>query len=301
MTPVLEGTPRGPTRWLRELAGFGSSTVIDQAARLGSNLVVAAALGPTAMGVWFLLNLVLQYGAMVHLGVLNGMNREIPAAMARDDPEEANRLRAVALGFVLLSFLVALGVLGGVLVPLGIVPVGSLAWLMAALLATQQLYAFAFMHLKARTQFLAAARLQLISGLTFPVATIPLALTWGLEGYVAGQAIAYGLLAGIATIRAPELFRPRFDRSRSAHLVRIGFPIMLVGITYAVFATVDRWVIQAHLGTAALGHYSLAIMALGAVGLLPQVVAQQVYPRMAMAWSRNPTWSSLEPLMKRQQ
>ncbi len=301
MTPSPGAAPPGPTRWVRELAGFGSTTAIDQAARLASNLVVAATLGPVAMGVWYLLNLVLQYGGMVHLGALNGMNREIPGALARNDPEEAQRVRGVALGFVLVSYLVALAVLAGVLVPLDVVPAGPLAWLMAGLLAAQQLYGFAFTHLKAQTKFLAAARLQLISAVTFPLATIPLAVTWGLEGYVAGQIASYATLSVIAGIRAPKLFRPRFDLPQAVRLIRIGFPIMVVGISYAVFATVDRWVIQAHLGAESLGHYSLAIMALGAVSLLPRVVAQQVYPRMAMAWSRDPTWSSLQPLMVRQQ
>lgn len=300
VTPPPDARSSGPTRWLRELAGFGSTTVIDQAARLVSTLVVAAALGPVAMGVWYLLNLVLQYGGMVHLGALNGMNREIPGALARNDPEEAQRVRGVALGFVLASYVVALVVLGGVLVPLRVVPSGPLAWLMAGLLAAQQLWSFASMHLKAQTKFLAAARLQLISALTFPLATIPLALAWGLEGFVAGQIAVYAILSAIAVLRSPGLFRPRFNVPETVRLIRIGFPIMLVGISYALFATVDRWVIQAHLGAEALGHYSLAIMALGAVSLLPQVVAQQVYPRMAMAWSREPTWSSLEPLMARQ-
>ncbi|MDF1522512.1 MAG: oligosaccharide flippase family protein, partial [Trueperaceae bacterium] len=257
-------------------------------------------LGPVAMGVWYLLNLVLQYGAMVHLGALNGMNREIPGALARNDPEEAQRVRGVALGFVLVSYVVAMAVLGGVLVPFGVVPTGLLAWLMAGLLAAQQLYSFALMDLKVQTKFLAVARLQLISALTFPLATIPLAFTWGLGGFVAGQIIVLALSSAIAAVQAPGLFRPRFHLPQSIHLIRIGFPIMLVGITHAVFATVDRWVIQAQLGAEALGHYSLAIMALGAVNLLPHVVAQQVYPRMVMAWSRKPNWSSLEPLMARQ-
>lgn len=300
MTPSPETSPPGATRWFRELAGFGSTTALDQASRLGTNLVVAATLGPLVMGVWFLLNLVLQYGAMVHLGAMNGMNREIPGALARDDTEQARRVREVALGFVLTSYVFALAMLGGLLVPFGVVPAGPLAWLMAGLLAAQQLYTFAFIHLKAQTKFLAAARLQLISALTFPVATIPLAFTWGLEGYVAGQIVAYALLAAIAAFQTPGLFRPRFDLPQAGRLIRIGFPIMLVGITHVVFATVDRWVIQAQLGTEALGHYSLAIMALGAVNVFPRAVAQQVYPRMAMAWSRKPAWSSLEPLMARQ-
>lgn len=287
-------------RWLRELAGFGSSTALEQGSRLVSNLVVAGLLGPTAWGVWYLLSLVLQYGGMVHLGALNGMNREIPSALGRGDADGADRIRAATLGFVLASYVVGAVVLGAVLVPFGIVPGGDVAWLLVALLASQQLAGFALMNLRARTEFLAVARIQFVSAVAYPVATIPTSQAWGLEGFLAGQIAWYLLLAALAARRSPGSFRPRFSWAAARPLIRIGFPIMLIGVTHTVFATVDRWVIQANLGPTALGQYAIAVMALGAIELLPRVVSQQVYPRMAMAWSQDRHWRSLEPLMARQ-
>lgn len=290
----------GASPWFRELLGFGSSTALDQGVRLASNLVVAALIGPVAWGTWYVLNLVLRYGSMVHLGALNGMNREIPAALGRGDEQSARRIGEVALGVVLASYAVALVAVVGVLAPLGVVEPGRRAWLVAGLLAGQQLYGYAFMYLKARTQFGAASRLQVVGALTFPLATIPGAILAGLEGFLAGQILSFAVLCAVAAWRTPGLYRPRFEPPTSVRLIRIGFPIMLVGITHALFATVDRWVILYALDVEALGQYALAIMALSAVSLLPQVVAQQVYPRMAAAWGREPRWSSLEPLIVRQ-
>lgn len=298
-TPRTAATTKQP-RWLRELVGFGSATALDQGARLASNLVIAGLLGPTAWGIWFLLSLVLQYGSMVHLGALNGMNREIPSALGRADADAADQVRATTLGVVFASYVVGAALLGAVLVPLGVVPGGALAWLMIALLASQQLATFAFMNLRARTEFMAAARLQFVSAFAYPLATIPLSQAWGLEGFLAGQIAWFLLLAALAALRSPGLFRPRFSWAAARPLIAIGFPIMLIGVIHTVFATVDRWVIQANLGPTSLGHYAIAIMALGAIGLLPRVVSQQVYPRMAMAWARDRHWRTLEPLMARQ-
>jgi O-antigen/teichoic acid export membrane protein len=243
---------------------------------------------------------VLQYGAMLHLGALNGMNREVPAALGRGDPADAEALRRSTIGFMLLSYAVALAVVLGVLVPLGLLRPTATVGLTAALLAAQQGFAFAMMHLKARTDFGGAARLQVASALLFAPATVLGAWLAGLEGFLAGQVVVYALLCSIAALGTKRLYAPRFDGAGARRLIRIGFPIMLVGLAHALFATVDRWVIQGALGPVALGHYALAIMALGAVGLLPQVVAQQVYPRMSMAWARERSWSALEPLIARQ-
>jgi O-antigen/teichoic acid export membrane protein len=289
---------RGP--WLREFVGFGGSTVADQAMRLLANLVVAAIVGPVAWGTWYLLNLALQYGSLLHLGALNGMQREVAAAIGRGDEEAAVGLRRTAVGFVLLVYGVALAVLLGVLVPLGLVAATPRLGLMVALLISQQAFAMAFTHMKARTDFRAASRLQFASSLTYPLAAVGGAYLSGLDGFLAGLVATYVLLGIGAATATPGLFAPLFDVGASLRLLRIGFPIMLVGISYTLFATVDRWVIQGAMGAEALGHYALAIMALGAVGLLPSVVVQQVYPRMAMAWARDRRWSALEPLVARQ-
>ena len=99
-----------------EFLGFGSSTAADQASRTAINLAAAAHLGSLAWGTWYLLNLVLQYGSLTHLGVLNGLNREFPVEIGRGHRAEAVHLRHAALGFLLLSLagtiLIVMGTLG---------------------------------------------------------------------------------------------------------------------------------------------------------------------------------------------
>ena len=154
--------------------------------------------------------------------------------------------------------------------------------------------------LKARMDFFGASRLQMASAATFPVAVIGGAVLGGLEGFLAGQAAWYAGICMIAAVRTHRLLRPAWSAVVVRRLVRVGFPIMLVGLAHTAFATIDRWVIQASLGSEPLGHYAIAVMAVAAVGLLPQVVGNQVFPRMAEAWAHTPRWSTLEPLMARQ-
>jgi O-antigen/teichoic acid export membrane protein len=124
-----------------------------------------------------------------------------------------------------------------------------------------------------------------LRALIYPALAIGGAALYQVPGFILGQAVALLLVSLAGRTTSTVTWRPRFDWARGASLIRIGFPIMLVGFVHSLFATVDRWVVAAYLGPEPLGHYSLAIMALSAVALVPQVISQQFYPRMAFAWS----------------
>ena len=280
----------------REFLGFGSTSVFVQVSRVATGLVAASLLGPAVWGSWYLLNLIIAYGALTHLGVLNGMNREVPSALGRGDPEEAVAMRRVALATVLVT---TTGVAATLLVTAVFLPstvsLRELA-LVLVLLVAHQAFGYATMCLKATTRFLVVARLQLVQALAYPLCCIAGAWMYGLPGFIAGQIVTYAIVMAVA-LRHPEVVAsPWLDWERIRALVRIGFPIMLVGVVNTLFMTVDRWIVVAFMGTEPLGVYSLAIMALGAVGLLPQVIAQQFYPRMAYDWAAHRDTRALREL-----
>lgn len=277
---ALSRSPR-----LLESLSFGSSTAAEQAAKLVTNLVVAGLLGPAVWGYWFLLNLVIRYGSLSHLGAINGMSREVPAAIGRGEPAEADRLQHVALGWTTICLVVAgcatIGVVG---VALGLLAVLDLA-LTVVLLTSHQLFTFVTGAIKARGAFGSVSSLQYTGAVAYPALVLPATMWWGLPGFILAQAVCYLVLSLVASRSLHGLFRARWDVPAARRLVSIGFPIMLVGVVFTLFSTIDRWVVSAHLGELALGHYSLTIMALAAVALLPQVFSQLVYPRMAASWA----------------
>lgn len=284
---------------LREFVGFGASTVANQASRVGSGLAAAAILGPATWGIWFLLNLIIAYGSLTQLGALNGMNREVPAALGRGDADGAQSVRRTALGVIVAGTGAAslILLLLSALAPHLVAP-RDMA-LMLLLLAAHQAYEYAVTTLRATTRFTQLSGLQFLSSLSYPLLTISGAWFLGLPGFILGQVLTYALLIATAREHMGVAYVARWDRRQARSLVAIGFPIMLVGLVFALFATVDRWVVTAFLGTESLGHYSLAIMSLGAVNLLPQVVSQQYYPRLAHAWAARSDTSELRRVAAR--
>jgi O-antigen/teichoic acid export membrane protein len=270
---------------LREFLGLGSTTVLDRGSRLLTSLVAAAVIGPADWGVWFVVNLVIVYGSLTHLGSPNGMNLDVPAALGRKEEDLARRVQGASAAVLAVS-LVATWVAIGAAAASGLVPIPTRLLLATGLLLTgYQAFAFVTMVLRARMRFYGLARLQLASALALPLLAVPATYLWRLEGFIVAQAAHYLLLAAAAVLFQGVSVVFHADLRLARRTVEVGFPIMLVGVVFALFSTVDRWVVVAALGAESLGHYSLAILALGAVGLLPRVVSQQIYPRMAFAWS----------------
>ena len=274
------------SRFAREFVHFTGSTLLLQASRLLVSLAAAAQLGPERWGYWFLLNLMLTYGSVFHLGATNGMNREVPIHRGRGDASRVEEVQGVAFaGVVVGAAFGAAALLAATALPAASVLRVALPS-MAVLFTVTQVYAYLQARLKSEARFRAMSVQQIAYALLLPVVVLPLAGTWGLAGFILGQAAVAGVVAAGLMLDPATTLRLRFSWPAWRRLVGIGWPIMLAGLLYALLTTVDRWVVGAFLGIEALGHYSLAILVLGVLALVPRVIGQQVYPRMAEAYGR---------------
>lgn len=284
LTALLTKLPT--STFLGEFLLFAGSTIILQASRLAVNLFAARELGPETWGLWYILNLVLAYSGVIHLGVINAMNREVPVFRGRSDADRVRLIQSVTTGFMLVSTLIA----GLALVFVGLAASnlqlrGPLA-LLALLLTVTQPYIFLQTYLKSDGQFNRMSLQQLVFAGLLPLLAVPLTAAYGLPGFILAQTVATAAVTA-SMIRAwPFNFTPTFDWAEARRLMKVGLPIMLVGLLYTLLTTADRWVIAAFFETEQLGYYSLAIMVLAVTNLIPLVIAQQMYPRMAEAWGR---------------
>jgi len=272
---------------LREFLGFGSSTLLEQASRVITSLIVAGMVGPLVWGIWYVLNLALRYGSLAHLGSLNGLNRQYALEMGKGNAEEATALLRASFGALLVSVVVASVISILVTLSFGQSEYLTSILLTLVLLVFHQLYGFTTTAYRARIQFRNVSGFQAVIAFVNPAVSLPLTYFFGLNGFIVGQGIGYLVVVAYAFSREPALYRFAFDAVRAKRLIGIGFPIMLVGVLYALFNTVDRWIILQLFGTVELGYYSVAIMALGAAAMLPQIVSQQFYPRMSREWGAN--------------
>jgi O-antigen/teichoic acid export membrane protein len=284
-----------------DFAAFATGTFVYQGGRLFLNLVAAAALGPEAFGTWTLFLLLVLYSNFASLGITNGAGREIPYLLGAERPEEAARVEDVTLlatgGSGLIAAVIALGVgpfiLGAGAATIAIVVLFGIAVLLQQFFLLQQVL------LRSRFRFRPAAAQMLVLGITTLVVGLPL-LALGLVGLAVAQVAVYVIalmLAARLLARAP---RPAWDRAIALRLVSLGLPIMLAGLLFGLLTTIDRWLVLVFLGRIQVGYYGLVGIAASGLLLLPGIVSQQYYPRLAFAHGAGRGGEALLALATRQ-
>lgn len=278
----------------KEFSHYSASTLIYQLSRVLVELFAAKILGPTLWGIWYLLNLTIAYRGLFNFGITNGMNREVPIHLGKNDKKKARRLEDITFSTVVISTILAIALI--LMVSFSVEDKNlknALLWLIPLFVVTQ-FYYLVNSSLKANTLFHYISSKQFIFSILFPILAIPLTYLLKLEGFIIAFTLA--LLISVMYIYKKSLLSYNFDLNwlETKNLIKIGFPIMAVGIAYTFLNTADRWVIGLLLGTEELGHYSMAIIVFGGITLFPKIISQQLYPRMAYDWGKKNSKQALE-------
>jgi O-antigen/teichoic acid export membrane protein len=283
----------------REFALFTASTLLYQGGRFLFSLAAARALTPSHFSGWALAVAVLVYAPSLSMGVINGMGRELPLLTGRGLAEAAERTVVAAWSATACTVLVVLSACAavGLAVP-SIRPSVFAVGLLAAgtvVLALQQVV------LRSRLRFAAASvQLAAFGGLAiggtvvlWSSARVDFVVAAALYGVALGGAILVGLVVNPPTA-------PRLDTPEWRHLAAVGFPIMLSGLLFSLFVTLDRWMAITVLGAETAAPYALASLTAAAMFVLPAVVSQQSYPRMAIACGAGASAADLRSMARRQ-
>lgn len=253
-------------------------------------------------GVWNLLVLVIYYGAYLHLGVFNIMQRDIPFCKGIGNKQKVEEITNVGLGVSLVIPITA----GLIIVAASEIFFSSaplLRWtlkLMALYLCLEMLFQYSQRHLKAHCKFDKVSIQLLLLSVIIPLVTIPLIKSYALMGMILGQCISLLIVLTITIWLVPFNFNIEINPKKVFPLIKAGFPIMLLGIIYIFFNTVDRWVIVKFLNLEELGYYSLANKVFSSVMLLAYVIGDQLYPRMAEKYGETGNSVTLTPLIFKQ-
>ena len=259
-----------------------SSTAAFQASRIATGLVAAGNLPPAQFAGWGIALAILAYSVYFNFGIASGVNRVLPQSIGAGDARRAEQVQEAGLAGTLAASaftLVAAAVIAG-LASLDALVVG----LLAASASAQQYYLHAQTTLRSRLRFNMASFQQTVLAVVFPVVALPMMSSLGVAALVLAQFVSFVVGAAFSDgwrIR----WHPRIW-SEVRTLIRIGFPIMLAGLMFAVLTTIDRWAVLVLLGEEATGLYTLAALLSSSALLVSVVLAQQSYPRMAYALGR---------------
>ena len=227
----------------------------------------------------------LDYGILTQLGLQQGLDQEIPGAIARGDEKETRRLKQGGVAGMVVLWALFAAVLG---VYLALTPrrlaegwgvVGVLLMVVAVLLQELIFYHGTLLRSHGRIGAVSKAlTVQAIAsgllgiGLVFPFGM------WGLlAGWLGGQVLTLVYLRREGAAIAPLSLVPNEGTRR---LLARGFPIFLFMASSMVLKSVDRLMILRFLSIEALGYYSIGLMGVSMLLYIPDSISYVLYPRM---------------------
>ncbi len=264
----------------KSILSYSSAILFCRVASVVQGLIVIRLMEPGVLGIWLELQLITIYGALAHFGLFNAVNRQVPFHNGRNEPDHARRVENVVRG-VLLLFFSACAILIALLYATGTASSvrgrGALALAITAIVTLG--IEFHLGLFRARHQFGRAGLASVVSAVAILLG-LPLVYVWGFDGLMwrAVMAAVAGLVACLALDRWN--FGVEFDRKATLALLRIGFPILIVGLGTVVFTSLDRTLIAALLDDYAMGQYAMCFALAKVLALFPVAIGQVYYPRM---------------------
>lgn len=261
------------------------------------NTVSARLLGPVQMGIWNLVNLIAEYGFIVTLGIINGMAREIPLSIGREDRQDVKKVTFNAL-MMSASIVVTL-----LVVAMFIYEESDNRTLYYAmgicLLVSRITNSFAYILIRSWQHFTYLGVQQLVMGLIqffcllvfLWYRSLPAVLIITVIPLFAGSVFALKYLLNLSGAQ--------LDHKVAVRLVSTGLPIYMVGLLYSLFATTDRLLISSYLGVESLGLYTPALIAGSIISLAPTLVANIMYPKLTELYGRTNNYAQMKPYLRK--
>ncbi|MGD0283915.1 MAG: oligosaccharide flippase family protein [Dissulfurispiraceae bacterium] len=257
--------------------------------RMVGGVLQARCVLPAVLGMFNGIGLVLGYAPFLQLGILNGINRELPYFIGKGDRQRVNELAAAAQAWALAIG----GIVGIALSGVGCWQLAHGQWQLAAgwftnaVLGVLLFYNTNYLQMTYRTSH-DFARLAMSSVIENTVALVLVALVALLNFY--GLCLR-ALLTTFVSVTflyywRPVRVGPHWNWRHLKHLLVIGAPIFIVGQIYAWWTVLDSTLVLSYMGKQGLGLYAMVLVVVTTLDMLPLSLSQVVYPRMAEQFGR---------------
>lgn len=268
-------------RIVSDVARLFTGTCIAQAAGLLRAVFLPAVFAPAQLGSWNLMNVLIGYGANVHLGILHGMNKSLPVMKAEARLGDRERLKNTAFWMCLIQA----GILSLVLYAISFfvsAAYGSALQAVSVVVLLQQLFCYFSSLLRADHMFASLSNVIISQAVASSILVFALAYVFPdrVFGALLGLALSFAVTVAYFLVFSPYRFPPEISGAMVQHGYREGLPLIVIGLIDMLFLSADRWVVSWAFPGAVMGYYALGIMACNLLGIVPTSIANVLFPRM---------------------
>jgi len=282
----------------KKILQSGVYVLVSNVMRLVSKFLVgivsARILGPTNFGFYNLIDLVSKYGPLSNMGVSSGISREIPLNLGMGKEEYVEELNDAGFTGLLstTSFIAALFIVYSFIFLKGL---ALFAVVMASAgVVFNAVYEYDIMYLYAHSRFRIASAVMGFFSLALFLLTLVLVFFFNIWGQFV-SICAVPLAAILFTyIKKYHHFSFRINIPAYLHVIKIGLPLIVIGIAYTFLITIDRILITRFYNITMLGYYGLAIMLFVFSQQIPDAISQVIYPRLNLLFGQSKRVDALD-------
>ncbi|NQT95559.1 MAG: oligosaccharide flippase family protein [Candidatus Omnitrophica bacterium] len=294
---MKEKSPTDKEQIIKDTFQLTSARYLSQGIGFFTAIAMRRFLGPFYMGIWSLFKVIIGYVPYLFFGVERGAVNKIPFYAGSGDKHSEEEVKNTSFSVMfLVSALAGAGLLTTALILRNHHPKEVIIGLCALsiYLILNSLCTFYRLLLRAKRNF------SLLSKATIFDAVINLILIFLLVSrfkiYGLYMVLILVLFLNIIYIHIHARYRVRFGikRNRVLSLMRVGFPITVVGLLQWVLGSLDRIMIAKMIGIASVGFYSIPIMVKSYAGQLSGF-GTVLYPRLMEAYGKS---QNLEEIKK---
>jgi len=269
---------------------FSSSSVILSLVKLISGVVIIKWVIPEDIGLWNSISLLQSYTAILTLGMLSGLNRELPYYMGKVDQDYIVKLAQTTLYFVrILNVIVSIAtvltlvyiyyfVSRDVKLLFGLLSIGII-------IVTAFYNTYLSVTYRASSEFIKLSKMQLyISGFTLISVILPYYYSY--YGLVIRTVLVSIFSVAVIYVVRPLKVKAAYDKKSFKELIKTGIKLYAIGYLDDISKTFNRTIPLTYGGVLLVGYFSPAIAVITGMTIFPSAMAQYIYPQMSFNFGK---------------
>lgn len=254
---------------------------------------------PYFLGVWTTIAVFESYLIFLRLGIVNGMNRELPFALGSGKKDEATAYAQTTLAFTVLNILMVI-----VLTPIILTQFELNAIYLSVITVFFIRIVLSFYTTYLTGTFRSDDNFNKLSDIQFIMLLLRLFLSplilVGFNGYLIMELILIIVNAGLLHYYRPFRIKPKFHSTAFKNLLKIGLPLFITSTLIGVIDTFPRLYIIKFGDERLMGLYAPVLMLISTVAMLPNILSTYMYPKFSFQFGKtndvNNMWQQLKKI-----
>jgi len=266
------------------------TSAITQVTKLFTGTANARFLTPTLYGINSLSSVFVRYTSYAHLGIQNGLNRQIPIEIGRKNEDDIDKYLYSTFSILLLLsvflicttlFLYSFPIKYDAVIP------KSYYFSILLLCISTLFFQFFYSYLVCKNQFPFISKLKLKYDFIGTIASVAIVYFFRLHGLLFFQ--SFMLIVQIFFIIQFLSFSPKllFSLPHLKILLIAGFPVLINSVSSLFLGTVDILYIAKTFDKSSIGHYGLALTSVAFFSVYITSISDILQPKIGYRYGQN--------------